>query len=84
MSQIIQINEPKEPAIICPRCSAHNIIDISIWREDVTKIFEDKCRSCGGSIVVGMLIISDETMPKLLHCIQAMVQMYSQTKTNLG
>lgn len=84
MPEVIKVTDRVAPLIICPHCAEKNLIDVTIWREDVTKIFQDKCRSCHGTIVVGMLIVSDTTMAKLLSTIQAIASMVKQEKFYSG
>jgi hypothetical protein len=73
MGKIEVINQPNQPIVICPRCEGKNHIDISPWKDDVTRIMEDKCVKCGGTIVVGMLILADIHMARLLQTVQAVI-----------
>ena len=75
MGKLIKITrEEKKPEIICPHCKKRNVIDILPWREDVTKIMQDKCRHCRGNIVVAMLLLGHKDVRQLGIAIQTVIQ----------
>jgi hypothetical protein len=74
MAELIKIQrEEPRPQIVCPHCKSTIAIDIKPFAPDPTKIMEDKCIKCGGSICVGLLILSHKSMRQLLIAIQAVI-----------
>lgn len=75
MGELIQINrDSNPPLIVCPHCKQQIQIDITPFAKDVSKILRDKCSKCGGEIVVGVLILANVSLDKLLVNIQTVVQ----------
>ena len=60
----------KSPIIICPHCNRENLIDITPFKEDVTRIIADKCTYCRAEISVGILILAHKNIKMLLQCIE--------------
>lgn len=82
---VIEIGKSKnEPIVKCPHCTKQQLIDIVPFREDVTRIMSDKCRHCGGEIVVSMLILCDTDMRSMLQTIQAVVATINKSRLQLG
>jgi Zn-finger nucleic acid-binding protein len=74
MSNLIEVGqESKPPLMICPYCQSEIRIDITIFSNDVTKIFRDNCPKCGGEIFVGIFIIGHRNLDSLLTVIRKVI-----------
>lgn len=80
----IEVKESNTPKVICPHCKQVINMDIMPFRDDITKIMEDKCYQCGGTIIVSMLIICDADMRRMLRTLQAIIGMVDKARTWTG
>jgi len=72
------------PRIICSRCKKEIVMDITIFKDDVTKIIQDKCPYCRGEIFTGMLILSHPDLKGLMQSFQVMITALNTENKILG
>lgn len=71
MSQLIKVErDEKKPMMICPKCKQQIYVDLTPFQQDCTKILRDNCPKCRSEINVGVLIICNPDLRKLLQAIQ--------------
>lgn len=75
MAKLIKIQrEEPRPLIVCSHCKKTIAIDLKPFNKDPTKILQDKCVKCGGTIFVGILILSHKDHQQLLNAIGTVIQ----------
>lgn len=85
MSNLIEVKQENTPPIlICPHCKEQILIDITVFRENIVKIFRDNCPKCGGENFVGLMIIGHKDLKKLLATIQHIVDAVNSQNTFRG
>lgn len=85
MAELIKIqNEEKAPRVVCPRCKEEIYMDITQWQQDCTKIMQDKCPKCRGTIYAGVLILCNTELKNLLHCIRLCIEAMAGASKIIG
>jgi hypothetical protein len=74
VSDISIIGEDKAPKIICPKCKKEQFIDLSIFKQDITKIMRDNCTGCGQELFVAVLILTHSKHYSLIQVIKTIVE----------
>jgi phage FluMu protein Com len=85
MAELISISkEPSLPRVKCPHCDAINFIDITPFKEDVSKLMQDKCKHCNAIIYVGLLILGHTSVELLLQLIQKIISVVTSPHKIIG
>jgi hypothetical protein len=85
MGELISIgNQPSLPRVACPHCGQHNLIDIMVFREDVSKLMQDKCKHCNEDIFVALLILGHTKVELLLQLVQKIISTISSPHKIIG
>jgi predicted RNA-binding Zn-ribbon protein involved in translation (DUF1610 family) len=80
----IELLQQNIPRAICPNCKKVLLVDLDLYKRDITKIIESKCPACGGVIYTGLLIVSNNRLDKLGRHIQQIVQLTANAnKSNI-
>jgi len=69
MSNII-VGEDKRPKVNCPMCKDAIVMDMKLFKEDITKPIESNCPKCGTKIYTAIMILIHPDLRGLYHCIQ--------------
>lgn len=72
-----QKREAAPPIIICSHCKNEIQIDITNWKDDVTKVMQDKCPKCHGTLFVCMFLLAHKDLKMLMQCVQAVTEALS-------
>ena len=81
MGRIITSGEENRPRIQCHNCKNENIIDIRSWNKDIARVGEIKCKQCGKSMFVALLILADINVQALGNNVQAIVDLMGSVNT---
>lgn len=82
MSDNIIVNEPeRRPVIVCPLCKRKNIVDISGFNHDITRIAKIKCLDCNRWIYMGLLLLANASQDSLFANIQTVVDAVNAKET---
>lgn len=85
MGELIKIQkEEVKPRVVCGHCKNEILIDIKPFSQDCTKIMQDKCPNCNGTLFVGLLILSHPKMNGLLQCIERVINALSNASQIIG
>ncbi len=68
------IKEPNYPRSMCPHCKKIMKVDITLFKDNASKILQSNCPYCGGTIFSGMLLLSHPELAGLMKCIQIVVE----------
>ena len=85
MGELIKIQkEELKPRVICGNCKEEILMDLTPFNQDCTKILQDKCPKCRGSLFVGVLILSHPNLNGLLQCIETVISSMSKASQIIG
>jgi phage FluMu protein Com len=85
MAELISIgSQPSLPRVKCPHCDQINLIDIMAFREDVSKLMQDKCKHCNKDIYVAVLILGHTSVQLLLQLVQKIISTISSPHKIIG
>lgn len=85
MAELISIgNQPSLPRVACPHCGQPNLIDIMPWREDVSKLMQDKCKHCNKDIYVALLILGHTKVELVLQLVQKVISVITSPHKIIG
>lgn len=78
------IENEKAPRSVCPHCKKVMFVDVTMFKDDVTKIMESKCPYCHGTIYTGVLILSNTDLRKLAGAIQTVIDALKPANKIIG
>ena len=85
MGELIKISKDSStPRIACPHCGQPNLIDITPFKEDVSKILRDRCTSCRGEIFVAILLLGHTKLDLLLLLIRKVISVITSPHKIIG
>jgi hypothetical protein len=63
----------KPPLIVCPKCKRENLVMMTEFEKDISKIVADKCLGCGCILYVGCMLIGHVDIRSLAAAIQEVI-----------
>lgn len=70
----IVVGEDTRPKVNCPMCKDTIVMDLELFKEDITKPIESNCPKCGAKIFTAIMILIHPDLRGLYYSIQMCIE----------